>query len=161
MPGTPTGPRYSCIIPDPADRLSRMDRPPLGALDHRHADQPDPVLYQLAVTLLRRLGRSWIYRRVRKTADVQRICLATSDRHRILRTGVPRGTCQVPGISKTTQAVSISCTVRHCHDVNMTRMRDRAEYAAIVSRSKTRAALEQLPEECRIFVSDRCCDIIG
>src|SRR4051812_44817083 len=107
MPGTPTGPRYSCIIPDPADRLSRMDRPPLGALDHRHADQPDPVLYQLAVTLLRRLGRSWIYRRVRKTADVQRICLATSDRHRILRTGVPRGTCQVPGISKTTQAVSI------------------------------------------------------
>src|SRR3954453_9915067 len=58
--------------------------------------------------LLRRLGRSWIYRRVRKTADVQLICLATSDRHRILRTGVPRGTCQAPGISKTTQAVSIT-----------------------------------------------------
>src|SRR4051812_34817936 len=121
MPGTPTGPRYSCIIPDPADRLSRMDRPPLGALDHRHADQPDPVLYQLAVTLLRRLGRSWIYRRVRKTADVQRICLATSDRHRILRTGVPRGTCQVPGISKTTQAVSIIPS-RFC---STTRMRSR------------------------------------
>src|SRR3954452_15460991 len=31
------------VIPDPADRLSRMDRPPLGALDHRDADQPDPV----------------------------------------------------------------------------------------------------------------------
>src|SRR3954462_13787231 len=61
-----------------------------------------------ASRLLRRLGQSWIDRRVRKTADVQRICLATSDRHRVLRTGVPRGTCQVPGISKTTQAVSIS-----------------------------------------------------
>src|SRR4051812_6042480 len=40
---------FAPLIPDPADRLSRMDRPPLGALDHRHADQPDPVLPQAAV----------------------------------------------------------------------------------------------------------------